>query len=294
MTATTTARPATSARPAASRDDSPLSPWHGLNVEREDIAFTSPRPGLLLVEVTIRNAGSDQTAPICGLLRSAPLGVFVPWQLLDVVSVPALEPGESTVVRREYRYDAPRSLGSADKLPPNRVLTALGLGEPGRNRPRTPAPTNPGLAPDLLGMLRQGGTHWAGNLNLFFPGVDVERHVAQALRVYPGRLNLAMFIVGDHTSEYQFRLTGDAVAWNARLLDSFLGRPIADGANGPEVKEGLWHRPTSGMLLLAVEPPGDAEAGAVSVHVRQRSTDREAVVEFTMDSRAAGPGCYKL
>ena len=60
------------------------------------------------------------------------------------------------------------------------------------------------------------------------------------------------------------------------------------------MKEGFWHVPACGMILLAVQPPAGATSGAVNVHVRQRSTDREAVVEFTMDARAAGPGCYKL
>jgi hypothetical protein len=47
-----------------------------------------------------------------------------------------------------------------------------------------------------------------------------------------------------------------------------------------------------GMLMLALQPPATAEAGQVEVHVRQRSTGRTAVVEFSLDARAAGPGCY--
>ena len=34
------------------------------------------------------------------------------------------------------------------------------------------------------------------------------------------------------------------------------------------------------------------QEAAVEVHVCQRSTQQTAVVEFTFDSRAAGPGCY--
>jgi hypothetical protein len=200
------------------------------------------------------------------------------------------------VIRGEYQYEAPQAIGTPDKLPPDRVLTALGLGEPDPGVPRSPT-----VATDLLALLGQGGVHWAGNLNMFFPGRDVERHAAAALRVEPGCTNLAMFIVGGHKpDEYQFRLTGDAAAWNARLFDTTFGRPIADGVKSPELKEATWHTPGSGhapgfgMILLTVQPPAGARSGAVNVHVRQRSTDRGAVVEFTMDARAAGPGCYKL
>jgi hypothetical protein len=28
------------------------------------------------------------------------------------------------------------------------------------------------------------------------------------------------------------------------------------------------------------------------VHVEQRSTGKEAIVEFSLDARAAGPGCF--
>lgn len=277
-----------------------LSAWGVLSVEREDIAFHNTRPGLLRVEVTVRNDGSEPTLPCGAMLRSAALGAFVPWHPLDIVGVPQLEPDESAVVRREYRVDAPRPLGSIDQLPPDRVLTALGLGDSDDNPRRrrrlavTPSAAVGGLAPDLLGMLTLGGSHWAGNLNLFFPGKDVERHVAQALRVYPGRVNIAMFIVGERNDEYRFRLTGEASSWNARLYDAMRGEPIADGVKRSELAEGDWHQPHSGLLLLAVEPPATAADGAVNVHVTQRSTGREAVVEFTMDSKAAGPGCYKL
>jgi hypothetical protein len=211
-----------------------------------------------------------------------------------LLQVPLLAPGEVTVVRREYDHDATQVLGGIDKLPPSRVLTALGLGEPDRNRQRENDNPNPGLATDLLRMLQQGSTHWAGNLNLFFPRVDVERHAAQALRVYPGCVNLAMFIVGDTSSEYRFELTGDAGPWKARLFDTQLERPIVSGLQSVAMKEGQWYRPTSSLVLLVVEPPVSATTGAVNVHVCQRSTNREAVVEFTMDSRAAGPGCYKV
>jgi hypothetical protein len=296
MTETTTAPSTRPATRAARLTASQLRGWRWLQVEREDISFVTLRPGVLLAEVTVRNTGPERTEPTPAVLQSAPLGVFVPWQPLALLTIPSLAPGESTVLRGEYRYETPQALGTPDKLPPDRVLTALGLGEPDSGVPRGPT-----VATDLLALLGQGGVHWAGNLNLFFPGKDVERHAAAALRVEPGRTNLAMFVVGGHKpDEYQFRLSGDAVAWNARLFDTVLAQPIADGVNSAELKEGIWHTPGSahtpgcGLILLAVQPPVGATTGSVNVHVRQRSTDREAVIEFTMDSRAAGPGCYKL
>ncbi len=291
MSVATTA-PGRSACPAESNLRDAIPGWDALRVEREDITFTTVRPGLLEVEITICNEGNNPTKPTFGMLRSAPLGAFLPWQFLDVVRVPALAPGEAIVVRKAYRYESPPALGGLDKLPPDRILTALGLGEPDRD-PQPTAP-RPGLATDLLALVRQGSPYWAGNLNLFFPGKDVERHVAQAMRVYPGRVNVAMFIVGAPQDEYRYELTGDAAIWGARLFDTFVGKPIIDVLSTSALKEGDWHQPATGLLLLTVEPPANATTGAVAVRVRQRSSQREAVVEFTMDARAAGPGCYKL
>jgi hypothetical protein len=296
MTETMTAPSTRPATRAARPTPSGLRGWQWLRVEREDIAFATVRPGVLLAQVTVRNDGPHPTEPTPAVLQTAPLGAFVPWQPLALVTIPSLAPGESTVLGGEYEFETPRALGTPDKLPPDRVLTALGLGEPDPAVPRGPT-----VARDLLALLGQGSVHWAGNLNLFFPGKDVERHTAAALRVKAGCRNLADFIVGcGRPDEYQFRLTGDAVAWNARLYDTMFGRPIADGVNSAELQEGVWHTPGGGhlpgcgIILLAVEPPTDATTGAVNVHVRQRSTDREAVVEFAMDSRATGPGCTTL
>jgi hypothetical protein len=48
------------------------------------------------------------------------------------------------------------------------------------------------------------------------------------------------------------------------------------------------------VFTLLVNPLPDAVDGAVEVHVRQRSSSKTAVVEFTLSARAAGPGCYVL
>lgn len=262
--------------------------WDGLTVGREDIRFHTVRPGVLAIEITIRNSGAEWSSPSVAMLRSAPLGAFVPWRPLGVVRVPAIEPGGSAVVRHEARYRTPAALGGADKPPPGRVLTALGLDDRDADRPQSELPADP------LSLFGRGGVHWAGNLNIFFPGKDVERHLAQALRIYPGRVNLAMFIVGDRgPGAYRFRLTGDGASWAARLVDmrsDDLVGVMTDKGGG--IEPGVWTRPATGMLMLAIEPPPDATTGAVNVHVEQQSTGREAVVEFSLDAGAAGPGCY--
>jgi hypothetical protein len=40
------------------------------------------------------------------------------------------------------------------------------------------------------------------------PPRAVERHLAQALRIYPGKTNAAMFFVGNRKDGYRFDLTG--------------------------------------------------------------------------------------
>ncbi|HKA05921.1 MAG TPA: hypothetical protein VKD71_01605 [Gemmataceae bacterium] len=259
--------------------------WDGLTVSREDIRFQTRRPGVLSIEVTIHNTGAKRSAATFGLLRSAPLGAFVSWRPLGVLEIPAIEPRRSTVVRHEVRYRPAAAPAGADKLPPNRLLTALGLDDPDGDNSQLPA--------DPLALFKRGGIHWAGNLNIFFPGKDVERHLAQALRIYPGRVNLAMFIVGDRKRDvYRFRLTGNGAAWGARLVDFGTGDSFAALVGKGGIETGAWTRPTTGLLMLALEPPANATTGAVNVHVQQQSTGREAVVEFSLDADAAGPGCY--
>jgi hypothetical protein len=68
-----------------------------------------------------------------------------------------------------------------------------------------------------MDMVGQEQPHWAGNINVFVGGKAVERHVAKALRVYPGRMNMAMFIVGSFgkADAYSFELVGLAPDWLA-------------------------------------------------------------------------------
>jgi hypothetical protein len=217
-----------------------------------------------------------------------------------VVTVPSIEPGRSAVVRKEYAVPPPPVVGGMDKVPPDRLLVALGLGEPGRDRrsrrERRAAARAGTPAPDVMAMVGLGGLYWAGNLNLFFPRRDVERHGAFGLRIYPGCINMAMFIVGTGTADrYRFEFSGEGTAWNPRIYGSHDGLPICYSAQKANaMKEGEWYQPSTCVFTLVVQPPARAERGAVNVHVCQESSGREAVVEFTMDARAAGPGCYKV
>ncbi len=45
-------------------------------------------------------------------------------------------------------------------------------------------------------------------------------------------------------------------------------------------------------VMFEVHPPEDCAEGAVDVLVRRRSDDAEAVVEFSLDPDAEGPGCF--
>jgi hypothetical protein len=240
------------------------------------------------VEITFRNLSAERSAPTTALIGSAPLGAFVSWTPLATALIPTLDPDESFTYRNEFDVTRPVALGAPDRVPPRTLLTAIGARGPRRRRPQ--------MAADVLKLVGQGGVHWAGNLNIFIGRHEVERHMAQALRVYPGTANLAMFCVGDGKPDgYSFELRGDAAAWRARLLDTGSAASFIDAAaSEDELSEGEWRDMGSGVMMLSVKPPADAVQGAVEVHVRQRSSGKTAVVEFTLDARAAGPGCYVL
>ncbi|MFN8574316.1 MAG: hypothetical protein U0132_19855 [Gemmatimonadaceae bacterium] len=259
-----------------------------LQVRPQDIDFYSPRPGIVVATFTIRNNGTALSRPTVALVRSAPLGAFVPWQPLDQLKIPALLPGESFVIEREYRVAQTQAFGGAGMIPPDQLLSALGLGA--GDAPRRPRGV---LPPDPLTLLGRGGLHWAGNFNIFFPNRDAERHLARALRMYPGQVNVAQFVVGSQKTDlYKFRLTGDGAAWSPCLLEARTLGSFPSRRDDDSIVEGQWYRPERGVFHLFVTPPEDAETGRLNVHVCQKSTGREALVEFSLDSSAAGPGCY--
>jgi hypothetical protein len=288
-------------RPPAA--DSALASTASLLVERTGITFADVGPGRVGVEIAVRNDGELPSPPTAAVLTAAPLGAFVAWRPLALVPAPALAPGESAVLRAEARRPAVAPLGPPDRVPPRRLLTALGAEDerPARSAP----PAQPrraqwalfnGLPPDVMGLIGQQGVHWAGNLNVFIGGRAVERHVARALRVYPGLVNLALFIVGAGRDAYRFHAVGHGEDWKPTLHDATDGKTLAlDVRRDRPVAEDRWVEADGPrVMVLALRPPKDAGAGAVAVHVTQRSTDQEAVVEFSLDPAAAGPGCYTV
>jgi len=62
----------------------------------------------------------------------------------------------------------------------------------------------------------------------------------------------------------------------------------------PDVPAAEFREFSRGTFYLLLRPPKDAELGDVSIHVTRQSDSKEAVVEFSLDSRAAGAGCYKI
>src|SRR5205823_4328954 len=113
-------------------------------------------------------------------------------------------------------------------------------------------------------------------------GRAVERHLAQALRIYPGRLNLALFVVGCGPDAYAFALAGDGANWDTRLFDmseSLSLLPLGEREQPVALDNWITVR-SQRLMMLALEPPAQCGKGTVEVQVTQRSTGQVAVVEF--------------
>jgi len=272
-----------------------------VTLDRSDIVFFNVAPERVRIQVTFHNRGDRPSAPTQAAVSAAPFGAFVRWQPLLTLAVPALPRRSSVTLTAEAVRPLQPTRGVPVRVRPGRILVATDTDEPRR-------------AWSVLGALRQAfglggirgttvvgagpwfpavpnelhdrqGWHWAGNLNVFVGGRAVERHMARQLRVVPGRTNCAAFFVGDGPDAYAFDLGGDADDWPVALLAN-LGQPIEFG-NWVE-----FSRRTA--LQLLIKPPQACTAGTLEVHVRQRSTGQEAVVEFGFDPEAVGPGCYTL
>jgi hypothetical protein len=270
------------------------------SLSRNDIDFLSVGDRVC-IEIRITNRSERRSAPGCVVLTAAPFGAFVPWQPLVSLPLPALAPGKAVYLRSGAVPWRPEPLGSPDRVPPRKLLTALGLADdpPGEPAPakRSAAhqPAAPIMPADLMELLIQETPHWVGNLNVHVGNKDVERHLARALRVYPGRVNMAWFIVGSGSRDaYAFRLHGLGKDWDVKLFDMTTRESlILNPAETPGLPPQQWI-PSEGSrtMLMAMRVPKNCPAGAVEVHVTQRSTARTAVVEFSLDARAAGRGCY--
>jgi len=284
-----------------------------LVVEREDISFHDSANGTVIVRVKIRNDGGRRSQATVMRLESAPLGAFVRWQPLALLPVPPLEPGESRILTTEALRPRPQTLGDFDNVPPTKLLAALQSSpdEPSRRaesrfralqgllRRSTAGATGllAGLlAPDVSELVGRRNPHWAGNINVFIGNKAVERHVARALRVYAGRPNLAMFVVGDPGTRdaYSFEIDGLAADWKADLFDATRQESLLPARSDESLRQTQWVESSLGhmLVMLMTEPPADCARGRVEVRVTQRSTSKQAVVEFDLDPAAQGPGCY--
>lgn len=290
-----------------------------LIVDPSDISFHDLDKERVLIRVRVRNGGTQRSKRTFIRLQSAPLGAFVPWRPLAVLPVPPLEPGESRELSCEAAASHPAALGSFDRLPPKTVLTAVDAApdepapQPGAGltamlelfrrartdrMPAKSAPAKgPSLAPDLWDLVGREQPHWAGNINVFIGTQAVERHMANALRIYPGRPNLAMFLVGGLgiPDAYAFGIEGLPSGWQAALYDVTTAKTLVVGASDASIPEREWVE-TDGplMIMLAVRPPAVCEEGNVKVQVTRRSNETSAVVEFNLDPTSQGPGCYAV
>jgi hypothetical protein len=287
-----------------------------LSLERTDISFQDLTEDTVRVRVKIHNEGPHRSNPTFMRLESAPLGAFVPWQPLAVLPVPALEPGESRELTTEVPRPHPAPLGDFSRIPPKRLLAAVNAPDQPpppagttltavlnllrRSQTARPAPGNvtarrTSLAPDLWERAGRGQPHWAGNINVFVGPHPVERHLASALRVYPGLTNLAMFLVGDPTrpDAYAFDLVGSNPDWKAELRDVTNNNTLVADPSAAPIQETQWVE-ADGMLMvmLMTRPPEGCRVGNVEVHVTRRSCQETAVVEFNLDPFAQGTGCY--
>jgi hypothetical protein len=276
-----------------------------LQVERTDIDFVSTSPESVAIAITLTNPAEVRSQRTFATVAAAPFGAFVPWRPLAVLPVPSLEPGASHVLELEARRLTPAPLGRFDRLPPRHLLTALdadnsrdpqALDPLQARQPLQGAPLtlSSWLPADLFDLTNRTNPHWAGNLNIFIGGRAVERHLARALRIYPGRLNLAMFVVGCGPDAYAFALAGDGANWDTQLFDMSESSSLLPlGKREQPLALDHWITVRSQrLMMLALQPPVQCGKGTVEVQVTQRSTGQVAVVEFSLDPNAAGPGCY--
>ncbi len=283
-----------------------------LVVERTDIRWRNVAPGRVQISVKVKNVGDARSQPTIMRLQAAPLGAFVRWKELTGLFVPPIEPGEFTEVAAEAATSSRKALGEFSRVPPRTLLTAVGSQD--ESDPQPQAATGLGqmfarllrgsdsnlalpiLPDDPLELLMRPHVQWVGNFNVLLGRQAVERHCARGLRIYPGLTNLADFLVGDRSDEYQFELTGSGASWEAALFDCNCAQSlVAARQPAATIERSKWIRlHEMHLILLAFAPPVDCDSGSIEVHVRQRSTDKDAVVEFSLDANAAGAGCYAV
>lgn len=67
-----------------------------------------------------------------------------------------------------------------------------------------------------------------------------------------------------------------------------------DTADAP-LKDEQWVESNGSlMVMLAIQPPADCAEENLEVHVMRRNRPKTAIVEFDLDPRAQGTGCYSV
>lgn len=292
--------------PAAQRSVPRVRPADGaaapaLHVERTSIRFHDAAPGRVRIAVDVENRGAVRSAPTNLRLESAPLGAFLPWRPLATLAVPAIAPGGKATIALETPRPRPRRMADSGGRVPSAPMTATDPAPAGKQTFRLglfdallgvfrKSPATP-LSEDPFDLLGRSQPHWAGNINVWIGRRAVERHAAPRLRVYPGRVNVAAFCVGDRRDRYAFRVERPAADWSVDLSAMRCTSRVEWTEDPWEAPRWLELRDTT-CVLCCVRPPVDCEAGALEVHVTQRSSGQTAVVELDLDPGAAGPGCY--
>ena len=102
----------------------------GLAVEREDICFYNVAADRLRIEVKVQNMSDTASNPEPMMLQFAAFGAFVPWTPLQLLQVPRIRPGGSTLVSTEVVICEDGTLlaedGGAYSEDRKRYQTALG------------------------------------------------------------------------------------------------------------------------------------------------------------------------
>ena len=247
-------------------------------LQRTDIDFRYDRKGVIDIGFTLVNHGSRRSPAQRGLIEEAPFGAFVPWTPLTTFHVPPLRPGQSTRVHLRVPRAAPAGGEPPDASPTARGRRFFDAVSHFLRRWNAPDPIEDANVP-----------RFAGNLNIHIGSESVERHLSGPLRVRAGRLNYALFIVGDGTDSYRFDLRGEATYWDAWLCDSIMLHTCKG-----ELEPGRWYPGAMREVFLVLHPPAECRQGALEVLVEQRSTGRVAVVEFDLDPRSLEAACYTV
>ena len=273
-----------------------------LDVQREDIRFGNLGPGLIWLEVEVHNRGTraSQVAPM--EVRVAPFGAFVASKPLEVLAVPSIPPGSSTVVRTVFQERADGELSRLDAAGRHR---ALGQSQLGEQRQVPPKPVASSRTARLRGAVarmlrsvkpRPGGSgveyvcevlentaRWAGNFNVHIGSAETERHISCAIRLVPGKRNVAMFVVGERLESFVFDLQGEAGGWEAGLFTTSERLPLGT----PQLLD------REARIFLSVTPPSGTTKGLLAVGVTRHATGQRALVEFGFGVDAIPARCFR-